>query len=148
MNAAEVFRQFTEAINRNDITAAAAAVHADFRIEGAGVNGIGKPEFIAVMKAQLDAFPDYSENPTDIQESDNGQVVHFVAHVRGTHKNPFIFPGKPPLASTGRTFQLPPEPAWIRVSDDKLLVYHVQPVAGGGIDGIFSQLTAASKGAA
>ncbi len=140
MGAKEIFRQFSAAVDTNDIDALAALVHEDFRIEGAGVSGIGKREFVAVMKAQLGAFPDYSENPNDISEDESGDVVHFVAHVSGTQDGPLIFPGQKPIPATGRHFQLPPEPAWVKVKDGKLLVYHVEAVPGGGVQGILNQL--------
>jgi hypothetical protein len=44
------------------------------------------------------------------------------------------------MAPTGRSIRLPPEPAWVEVRDGKLLVYHVEAVAGGGVDGILIQL--------
>jgi SnoaL-like domain len=140
VDAKEVFRQFTAAVDANDISALAALVHDDFRIEGAGVSGIGKREFVAVMKSQLDAIPDYSENPSDISEDDGGDVVRFIAHVSGTQDHPLVLPGQKPIPATGRHFQLPPEPAWIKVKDGKLLVYHVEAVPGGGVEGIISQL--------
>jgi hypothetical protein len=34
----------------------------------------------------------------------------------------------------------PLEPAWVEVRDGKLLVYHVDVVAGGGVNGILMQL--------
>lgn len=90
------------------------------------------------MKAQLDAFPDYSENPTDLREE--GNAVRFVAHVRGTQWGPLTLPAMEPIPPSGRSIQLPPEPAWVRILDGRLLVYHVQEVPGGGIRGILSQL--------
>ena len=80
----EVFKLYTAALDRGDLDAMAALIHDNFRLEGAGLDGIGKPEFLGAMKAQLDAFPDYSENPTDMTE--DGDVVRFVAHVRGTQR--------------------------------------------------------------
>ncbi len=142
MSPLQVFLRYTAAIDRGDFKAVAAFIHDDFRLEGAGLDGIGKTAFIAAMKAQLDAFPDYSENPTDIREE--GDVVHFVAHVRGTQKGALALPGMKPVAPTNRRIQLPPEPAWVRIRDDKLLVYHVEKVAGGGIDGILGQLATGS----
>lgn len=148
MGAKEMFRRYTKALDQGDIDGMAALVSDDFRLEGAGLDGIGKPEFMAAMKAQLDAFPDYSENPTDVRE--DGDVVHFVAHVHGTHKNTFALPRMEPVPPTDRSFQLPPEPVWVRVRDGKLLLYHVEAVPGGGVDGILSQLgvqrAAASEG--
>ena len=140
MDAKAVFQKFTEAVDCGDIEALGKLVHDDFRIDGAGVTGIGKADFIAVMKAQVDAFPDYSENPSDIKEDEGGDVVHFVAHVRGTQMYPLILPGRPPILASELPFQLPPEPAWVKVKDGKLLVYHVEPVRGGGIEGIISQI--------
>jgi hypothetical protein len=80
----EVFKLYTAALDRGDLKAMAALIHDNFRLEGAGLDGIGKPEFLGAMKAQLEAFPDYSENPTDMTE--DGDVVRFVAHVRGTQR--------------------------------------------------------------
>ena len=82
MTPAEVFKLYTAALGRGDREAMAALIHDNFRLEGASLDGIGKPEFLGAMKAQLDAFPDYSENPNDIAEA--GDVVRFVAQVCGT----------------------------------------------------------------
>jgi len=125
----EVFRLYTGALDRGHLEAMAALIHDSFRLEGAGLDGIGKPEFLGAMKAQLDAFPDYSENPTDIAE--DGDVVRFVAHVRGTQRGTFALPGMSPIAPTGKQIKLPPEPAWVKVTDDRLLLYHVEAVPGG-----------------
>jgi hypothetical protein len=139
MSALETFRQYTAAIDSGDIQAAAALVHADFRLEGAGLDGIGKADFIAAMKAQLDAFPDYSENPTNIEE--HGSRVSFIAHVTGTQRHALALPGAKPVPATGRSIRLPPEPAWVEVRDGKLALYHVEAIPGGGVAGILSQLS-------
>jgi SnoaL-like domain len=138
MGAKEVFQRYSAALDRGDLVAMAALIHDDFRLEGAGLDGIGKAEFIGAMKAQLDAFPDYSENPTDLGES--GDLVHFVAHVRGTQRGTLALPEMEPIPPTGRQVKLPPEPGWVKVKDGLLLVYHVEAVPGGGIQGILSQL--------
>jgi hypothetical protein len=134
----EVFERYTAALDRGDLGAMATLTHDEFRLEGAGLDGIGKAEFMTAMKAQLEAFPDYSENPTEIGEV--GAVVHFVAHVRGTHTGTLALPGTRPVPPTGRSIELPPEPAWVEVRDGQLFVYHVEPVAGGGVNGILQQL--------
>jgi hypothetical protein len=138
IGANEVFELYSAALDRGDLDAMTALIHDDFRLEGAGLDGVGKPEFLAAMKAQMEAFPDYSENPTDI--ADNGDVVRFVAHVRGTQRGKLALPGMEPIEPTGRQIKLPPEPAWVKVNDGQLLVYHVEAVPGGGIRGILSQL--------
>ena len=138
MGPKEIFQRYTAALDRGDLAAMEALIHDDFRLEGAGFEGIGKPQFLAAMKAQLDAFPDYSENPSDMTE--DGDVVHFVAHVRGTQRGTLALPGMEPIAPTGRQVRLPSEPAWVKVSQDRLLIYHVEAVHGGGIRGILSQL--------
>jgi SnoaL-like domain len=138
MTPREVFLEYSKALDRGDIPAMDALLHKDFRLDGAGFDGIGKPEFIAAMRAQLTAFPDYSENPTDVKE--NGDRVLFVAHVTGTQKNALALPGMEPVAATGSQIRLPPEPAWVEIRDEKLAIYHVEAVKGGGIGGILSQL--------
>ncbi len=141
MTPREVFLAYSAALDRSELTAMTALVDDSFRLEGAGLDGIGKPEFMAAMRAQMAAFPDYSENPTDIQES--GDRVSFVAHVTGTQKSVLALPGMKPVAATGRKIVLPAEPAWVEIRDGKIAVYHVEAVAGGGIGGILSQLGAA-----
>jgi predicted ester cyclase len=143
MKPKEVFDLYSAALDRGDLAAMAALIHDNFRLEGAGLDGIGKREFMAAMKAQLEAFPDYSENPTDVKE--DGDVVRFIAHVRGTQRGTLALPGMAPIAPTGKQIKLPPEPAWVKVSDDRLLLYHVEAVPGGGIRGILSQLGINSK---
>ena len=140
MNPRDVFARYTQAIDQGDIAAAAALIADDFRLDGAGLDGIGKPQFISAMKAQLDAFPDYSENPTDIEVEEN--TVHFVAHVSGTQRHTLQIPGLPAVSPTGRKIRLPAEPAWVLVRDGKVVVYHVDAVPGGGVKGILAQLGA------
>lgn len=138
MEPKEIFELYTAALDRSDLKAMAALIHDNFRLEGAGLDGIGKPEFLGAMKAQLEAFPDYSENPTDMTE--DGDVVRFVAHVRGTQRGTLALPGMAPIAPTGKQIKLPPEPAWVKVSEDRLVLYHVEAVPGGGIRGLLGQL--------
>lgn len=143
MIAGEVFRRYCAALDRGDLAAMGELIDEDFRLEGAGLDGIGKREFLGAMKSQLDAFPDYSENPGDIAEA--GDIVHFVAHVTGTHMGVLTFPGLEPIPATGRRIVLPPEPAWVRVRDARLVLYHVDPVQGGGVQGIMNQLRVPSE---
>ena len=138
MSPLETFARYRDALDRGDLSAMEQFIADDFRLEGAGLDGIGKQAFLGAMKAQLDAFPDYSENPSDLREV--GEVVHFVAHVRGTQNGTLALPGIDPILPTGRRIELPPEPAWVRVKDSRLLVYHVDPVPGGGVRGILSQI--------
>ena len=134
MGPKEIFQNYTAALDRGDLVAMTALIHDDFRLEGAGLDGIGRSEFLAAMKAQIEAFPDYSEDPSDMSE--DGDVVHFVAHVRGTQHGTLALPGMKPIPPTGRQIKLPPEPAWIKVSGGRLLVYHVEAVPGGDLQAI------------
>jgi hypothetical protein len=138
MGARVVFVRYSQALDRADLTAMAELIHHDLRLEGTGLDGIGKQAFPAAMKAQLEAFSSYSENPTDVVE--DGDIVHFVAHVTGTHTGTRVLPGMAAIPPTGLSIALPPEPAWVKVTSGKLLVYHVTQVPGGGIGGILSQL--------
>lgn len=138
MGPLETFRQYSADLDRGDLAAMTALVHNDFRLEGAGLDGIGKPQFLAAMRAQLEAFPDYSENPTDFRET--GDRVSFIAHVTGTQRGTLTLPGMNPIPPTNRTIHLPPELAWVQVRDSQLLIYHVEAVPGGGVAGILAQL--------
>lgn len=143
MRPKEVFKLYTAALDRGDFEVMATLIHDNFRLEGAGLDGIGKPEFLAAMKAQLEAFPDYTENPSDVTE--DGDVVRFIAHVRGTQRGTFALPGMAAIAPTGKQIKLPAEPAWVKISEERLLLYHVEAVPGGGIGGILNQLGIDSK---
>jgi hypothetical protein len=60
--------------------------------------------------------------------------------VHRTQRGPLALPGMAPIPPTGRQVRLPPEPAWVKVDDGRLLVYHVEGVPGGGVRGILSSL--------
>jgi hypothetical protein len=53
MSAGNVFARYTEALDRADLVAMAALVHDAFRLECAGLDGIGKQAFLAAIKAQI-----------------------------------------------------------------------------------------------
>lgn len=138
MSAREAFIHYSEALDRADLPTMGALIDDDFHLEGAGLDGVGKHAFLVAMKAQIEAFTGYSENPTDIVE--DGDIVHFVAHVRGRHTRTLALPGVAAIPPTGRWIALPPEPAWVQICDGKLLIYHVTKVSGGGVDGILNQI--------
>ena len=134
----EIFSCYSDAVESHDLDVIADLLHDEFRFEGAGLEGLDKSGFLDVMQAELVAFPDLSENPTDVSEK--GNRVSFVAHLTGTHKGLLALPGHPPVEATGRTIQLPPQPAWIEIQNSKIFRYHVDPVAGGGVPGFLAQL--------
>lgn len=134
----DTFDAYSAALDRGDLDAMAELIDDEFRFEGAGADTVGKREFLAALKTQLDAFPDYTEGATDLVEE--GDVIYFVANVRGTQRGALALPGAAPIPPTGREVRLPPASAWVRVHDGRLLAYHLAGVPGGGIEGIVSQL--------
>lgn len=138
MSVLDVFQAYTEAVNKGDLATLEELLHDDFQMSGAGLDGLKKREFLGTLKARFEAFPDYSENPTDIDE--DAQRVNFVVHVTGTHEKKLVLPGIATVEATGKRVELPPEPGWVAVVDEKIRRYHLQDVPGGGMGGMLAQL--------
>jgi hypothetical protein len=103
MTPRETFLAYAQALDRGDLAAMSSLLDENFRLDGAGLDGIGKADFQEAMKAQMTAFPDYAENPTDIEE--RGDRVSFVAHVTGTQLGTLALPGMDPVEATGRAIR-------------------------------------------
>jgi predicted ester cyclase len=119
----------------------AAGYFADnFVLTGPTPQPVGKKEFVGLQSALVQAFPDWKFNAQDYHTQ--GDTVTVKMHITGTHTHTLasLMPGLPEVPATGKHFSLPEEPSQATVKDGKITSFTSQPVAGGGVMGIFQQL--------
>jgi hypothetical protein len=90
----------------------------------------------------LDAgMPDFSYNLSDLHG--HGDVVEGLIQVSGTHTGILSFPqlGIPPIHETGQEVVLPQVPVKFILKNGKITEMRVQPVPGGGMEGLLQQLS-------
>ena len=143
MTKTETVRALLSAIEGQRWDEARGYLSDDFEFSGATPQPVNADAWLAVHKAFAAAMPDFSFNARDILEQ-SGEVL-LVLQPSGTQTRELALPmpGMPAIAPTGKRVQLPPEACDCAFQGDKLVSYHVQSTADGGVAGILKQLGAA-----
>lgn len=119
-----------------------ASVHLadDFRLSGPLPGPLDKAGFLDLMQSLLGAFPDWKFRVADVRGEDGVQRLKL--HIKGTNTGRIDVPslGIHDVAPTGKHIELPEEPCEARLSGGKLSSLKIDPVPGGGMQGLFAQL--------
>lgn len=141
MNAVDTALKVFELIEAKDTQAAMDLLTDDFTFSGPVPEPINGQQWLGLQSKLSDAFPDFSFN---LQEGahQHGDAVHCVVKLSGTHEAELdLSPmGMPVVPATGKSFQLPEEAMFVTVVGDKISSVKSDPVPGGGVKGILSQL--------
>lgn len=110
----------------------------DFVYSGPAPEHLGKSQFLALMAAIKEAFPDWSWGFNAIM--DMGNVVKALRLPHGTHTGEFSLPGLKTIPPTGTRVMLPPELVEYRIEGDKIVEMNVKTAPEGGLLGLLSSL--------
>jgi SnoaL-like domain len=140
MNSREIVKTLITALQSGDFSEATHHVASDFQLVGWMPQALNQEQFLA-LQAELDAaMPDFSYNLSDLHG--HGDVVEGLIQVTGTHTRTFALPqlGIPPMRETGQEVVLPQVPVQFLLTDGTITHMRVQPVPGGGMEGLLQQM--------
>ncbi|MDK1028360.1 MAG: nuclear transport factor 2 family protein [Anaerolineae bacterium] len=140
MSATEVVKEFFEAVNVGNIGAAADLLADNFEFSGPTPDPIGKLPFIGLTRNNAIAFPDWTFQPGEFQESWDEVVVS--VRISGTHSGDWDLSalGIGVKLATNKSFDLPPAPGNWTVKDGKITAFASKPSPTNGLPGILSAL--------
>jgi len=140
MSAIEIVKTFITALQSGDFSVAADHMTDDFEMKGWTTQPIGKNEFLALQSELNNAMPDFSYNLSNEHKSDN--EVNVLIRITGTHTQDLTLPtfGIPLIPYTGTTTDLSQVHAEFVLNDNKIREMRVEPVAGGGLNGLLQQV--------
>lgn len=100
---------------------------------------LDKPQFIAMLSALYEGFPDWRHANDAIE--DRGQGNYAIRwYQTGTHTGTWFMPGMEPIAPTGKRVRIQPQTFFYRVAGDKLVLIFPEPIVGGAPRGILEQI--------
>ena len=144
MSAIDTVNTFMTALQSGDIELAAGTMSDDFMMSGFAPKGLNKNQFLSTYSNLLASMPDLSFNMSD-EQSEAESMVQVEIEITGTHLNQLELPvlGVQPIEPTGLDVTLAQTKTTYAVnSDDKVSRMEMQPVVGGGLEGLLQQVGA------
>lgn len=144
MSAIDNVNTYMTALQSGDIELAADTMSDDFVMSGFAPKELNKNQFLATYSNLLASMPDLSFNMADeLTEADG--TVQVEIEITGTHLNQLALPvlGIQPIEPTGLAVTLAQTKTTYHVdSDNKVSRMEMQPVVGGGLEGLLQQVGA------
>lgn len=140
MNSQEIVKTVITALQSGDFSEAANYMAPDFQLVGWMPQPLNEGQFLA-LQAELDAaMPDFSYQLSDLHG--HADVVEGLIQVSGTHTRTLALPllDIPPMRETGQQVVLPQVAVKFLLKDGKITEMGVQPVDGGGMEGLLQQM--------
>ena len=140
MSDVEIVKTFITALQSEDLGLAADHMTDEFEMTGWTTQPIGKNEFLAIQSELNSAMPDFSYNLSHEHKAED--VVKAFIRISGTHSQDLSLPtfGILLIPYTGIAIDLPQVNAEFVLKNNKVTEMRVEPVAGGGLNGLLQQM--------
>jgi len=129
-----------DSIQKGDFENAKTMLADDFQFSGPIPEPINAKAWLEMSVSLKTAFPDLNYHFKVIGA--DGDVVKSTSQMSGTHSGSFVLTGMNMgvIPATKKSFANPLEHGKITVKGDKVTSWAVEPISGGGLMGILSQL--------
>ncbi len=134
----DVANNFFRALETNQLEWAMSFLADDFQAIGWTIEPLDRYEFIDVIQALFEAFPDFSLDPHGIELLYQGAWI--TIQMSGTHKGLLDLTAGVPVEPTHKHFQLAKERPILTISNERISAFNVEPKHDAGLRGIFEQL--------
>ena len=144
MSAIETVNTYMTALQSGDIELAANTMSDDFVMSGFAPKELNKNQFLSTYSNLLASMPDLSFNMADELSEQDG-TVQVEIEMTGTHLNQLELPvlGIQPIEPTGLAVTLAQTKVTYSVNGEKQVArMEMQPVVGGGLEGLLQQVGA------
>ena len=138
----QIVKAAYSAIEAGDFDTVEGLLHENYQLTGPVSQSMGKEDVLKLLKALKAALPDFAFSLSDLKETD--EQVSGIQHVTGTHSHTLdlSFMGVPTQTATGKKVKLPDEPFKVEFMGNQISKLHFEPVEGGGVPGLLTQIGA------
>ena len=136
----DIVKMFMNALEINDQETAANYLTNNFTFSGWTPQPLDKKAFLVLMDGLKTGIPGLIFNLHNVQEE--GNRVTGTIQLAGYQTDGFVLPplGLPPIPQMGRSISLPTEDVEYTLINGQIEKLNVEPITGGGIKGLLSQL--------
>src|SRR5687767_16042085 len=140
MNKREIVKALMDAVQKGDFQDAGSMLTDDFRFSGPIPTPINAKAWLDMSASMKAAFPDLDYHFKVI--GTEGDVVKTTTQLSGTHDAAFDLTGMDMglIPATHKSFSAALQKTKITVRDDKISLWAVEPVDGGGLTAVLDQL--------
>ena len=140
MNKREIVKALMDAVQKGDFQDAGSMLTDDFRFSGPIPTPINAKAWLDMSASMKTAFPDLDYHFKVI--GTEGDVVKTTTQLSGTHDAAFDLTGMDMglIPATHKSFSAALQKTKITVRDDKISLWAVEPVDGGGLTAVLDQL--------
>jgi hypothetical protein len=137
----EIVTAFTAALENREFDEAGRYLSDNFACTGWTPLPLYKLSFLGTIKGLKEGIPGLVFHLHNLAETTDQQVTGTI-QVAGYQSDSFILPalGTPVIPQMARSVSLPSEEIEFRLNAGRITRIHVQPVQGGGIQGLLEQL--------
>jgi hypothetical protein len=137
----EIVKKFMAALENREFHEAGSYLSDNFACTGWTPLPLYKLSFLGTIKGLKAGIPGLIFNLHNVAKINNQQVTGTI-QVAGYQSDSFILPalGTPVIPQLDRSVSLPSEEIEFKLNAGKITRIHVQPVRGGGIQGLLEQL--------
>lgn len=140
MQIQDIANQILDAVEKGNVKSTSKHFTDDFRLSGAMPVAMDKDQYLDVMSKVTSAVPDWKFNRHDLRVEDQTVIIPVRVTGTQTHLLHSLQAGIPDLPPTNRSFRLPAETIRMTFRGERVSNIHLDPVPGGGIQGMLEQL--------
>jgi hypothetical protein len=145
MNQREIVQSLLDSVQRGDFEKAKSLLSNDFQFSGPVPEPVNTETWLGINKSLKKAFPnlDYHFHVDSV----DGDVAKISAELKGTHSGALdLSPiGLGVIPATNKSFATPREHGTVTIKASKVASWVVEPIEGGGLMGILTQLGIAER---
>ena len=140
MDARTTVQTLLDSVQKADFETARSLLSDEFQFSGTVPEPINRDAWLRMSRSLKKAFPDLDYRFH--VEGTDGNVVRVLAKPKGTHTNDLDVSAMNMgvIPATKKSFFNPHERGKLTVKGGKVISWTVEPIAGGGLKGIFGQL--------
>ncbi len=140
MQIQDITNQVLDAIEKGKVKSVSNYFADSFKLVGPMPKPQNKEQYLDELTKLTSGIPNWNFNRHDLRV--DGQTVVVPVHITGTQsrKIPSLMPDMPDLPASNRSFSLPNEIIRMKFRGESIVEVNIDPVPGGGINGILEQL--------
>lgn len=141
LEAPAVLLDYIDGLKTHDVDRIAGTV-ADDLVFVAATRQLDKAQFLAMLRALYDGFPDWRYDYDRVEQDEDVYAIKW--RQGGTHTGTWTLTGMAPIPPTGRSVRIPEHYFFYKLRGGQIVEIRPDPVPGGAPRGILEQIGVAA----